>query len=99
MNEGKTARIVLGIWTVAILLFLFVPIGIICLYAFNESNVQSWPIPGFSTKWISPALHNQDMQEALLLSLKAAAPAGRCGAWSCRWRCRASWRARSSPSR
>jgi len=56
-----------------VLAFLYVPIGIICLYAFNESNVQSWPIPGLTTKWFSPAIHNPDMQQALWLSLKAAA--------------------------
>ncbi len=54
------------------LAFLYVPIVIICLYAFNSSNVQSWPIAGFSTKWFGPAIHNADMQQALWLSLKAA---------------------------
>ena len=29
--------------------------------------------PGFTTKWFSPAIHNPDMQQALWLSLKAAA--------------------------
>ncbi len=54
------------------LAFLYIPIGVICLYAFNSSNVQSWPIAGLTTKWFSPALHNGDMQQALWLSLKAA---------------------------
>ncbi len=54
------------------LAFLYVPIGVICLYAFNSSNVQSWPIAGLTTKWFSPAIHNEDMQQALWLSLKAA---------------------------
>ncbi len=56
-----------------VLAFLYVPIGLICLYAFNASNVQSWPIAGLTTKWFSPALHNEEMQQALWLSLKAAA--------------------------
>ncbi len=55
------------------LAFLYVPIVVICLYAFNSSNVQSWPIAGLTTKWFSPTIHNGDMQQALLLSLKAAA--------------------------
>jgi putative spermidine/putrescine transport system permease protein len=71
--ETRRTRIVLGVWVALVLAFLYIPIGLICLYAFNSSNVQSWPIPGFSTKWFSPALHNEDMQDALLLSLKAAA--------------------------
>ena len=55
------------------LAFLYVPIFVICLYAFNSSNVQSWPIAGLTTKWFSPTIHNGDMQQALFLSLKAAA--------------------------
>jgi putative spermidine/putrescine transport system permease protein len=53
-------------------LFLFVPIGIIVTYAFNPSNVQGWPISGLSTKWFSQTWHNQEMRDALWLSLKAA---------------------------
>ena len=52
--------------------FLWIPIVLIVLYAFNSSNVQSWPIPGLSTKWFSPAIHDPAMQSALKLSLKAA---------------------------
>jgi putative spermidine/putrescine transport system permease protein len=70
--EARGTRIALGVWVVLVLAFLYLPIGIICLYAFNSSNVQSWPIEGFSTKWFGPAIHNADMQQALWLSLKAA---------------------------
>ena len=35
--------------------------------------MQSWPIAGLTTKWFAPAIHNGDMQQALWLSLKAAA--------------------------
>src|SRR5215468_10718952 len=71
--ESRATRIGLGVWVALVLAFLYVPIGLICLYAFNESNVQSWPIPGLTTKWFSPALHNGDMQDALKLSLECAA--------------------------
>src|SRR3954468_6873977 len=71
--ESKGTRIALGLWVALVLVFLYIPIGLICLYAFNSSNVQSWPIPGLTTKWFSPAIHNGDMQTALWLSLKAAA--------------------------
>jgi putative spermidine/putrescine transport system permease protein len=71
--ESRGTRIGLRIWVGLVLLFLYVPIGVICLYAFNSSNVQSWPIAGLTTKWFSPAIHNPDMQAALWLSLKAAA--------------------------
>jgi putative spermidine/putrescine transport system permease protein len=70
--ERRGTRIALGVWVVLVLAFLYVPIGVICLYAFNSSNVQSWPIAGLTTRWFGPAIHNGDMQEALWLSLKAA---------------------------
>jgi putative spermidine/putrescine transport system permease protein len=69
--ETRATRIALGVWVALVLVFLYVPIGVICLYAFNSSNVQSWPIAGLTTKWFSPAIHNPDMQQALWLSLKA----------------------------
>jgi putative spermidine/putrescine transport system permease protein len=71
--ERRAARVALGVWVALVLAFLYVPIAVICLYAFNRSNVQSWPIAGLTTKWFSPAIHNPDMQQALWLSLKAAA--------------------------
>jgi len=71
--ETRSARMMLGAFTALVLAFLWIPIVIICLYAFNSSNVQSWPIAGLSFRWFSPAIHDPDMQDALLLSLKAAA--------------------------
>jgi putative spermidine/putrescine transport system permease protein len=70
--EGRATRIGLYIWVVGVLLFLFVPIATIILYAFNSSNVQSWPIHGLSTKWLSIAWNDPQVRTALGLSLKAA---------------------------
>jgi putative spermidine/putrescine transport system permease protein len=69
--ETRATRIGLGIWTVLVVLFLHLPIAIIVLYAFNASNVQGWPIEEWTTKWFSPALHDEAMQQSLWLSLKA----------------------------
>jgi putative spermidine/putrescine transport system permease protein len=70
--ERRGARIGLWVWGALVLAFLYVPIAVICLYAFNRSNVQSWPIHHLTTKWFGPAIHDGDMQAALWLSLKAA---------------------------
>ena len=70
--ETRATRFGLWTWTVLVLLFLYAPIGIIVLYAFNSSNIQSWPIAGFSTTWFSSTWHNEEVREALVLSLKAA---------------------------
>jgi putative spermidine/putrescine transport system permease protein len=71
VNEGRLTRALLGIWVALVLLFLFVPIALIVVYAFNPSNVQGWPPPGLSTKWFGSTWHNEEMRQALYLSLKA----------------------------
>jgi putative spermidine/putrescine transport system permease protein len=70
-GTSRFGRIALAIWAALIMLFLFFPIAIIMLYAFNPSNVQSWPLEGLSTRWFSPTFHNEEMRQSLLLSLKA----------------------------
>jgi putative spermidine/putrescine transport system permease protein len=71
VNNGRLARIGLRIWVAGVLLFLFVPIATICLYAFNSSNIQTWPIHGLTTRWFSVAWHDPQVRAALLLSVKA----------------------------
>jgi putative spermidine/putrescine transport system permease protein len=71
ISSSRWSRIALGVWTALIMLFLFFPIAIIILYAFNSSNVQSWPLPGLSTKWFSSTWHNAEMRHALWLSVRA----------------------------
>ena len=73
MSETRGTRWALGLFTALVMLFLFIPIAIIVVYAFNKSNVQSWPPPGLSTKWFSPTWHNDDARNAFVLSLKAGA--------------------------
>jgi putative spermidine/putrescine transport system permease protein len=65
-------RVFLGAWTVLIVAFLMAPILLIIVYAFNPSNIQSWPLSGLSTKWFSSAWHNEAMRQALWLSVRAA---------------------------
>jgi putative spermidine/putrescine transport system permease protein len=70
--ERRGTRIVLIAWTVLVVLFLWIPLALIMVYAFNKSNVQSWPIPGFTTKWFRVAWHSQDVRDALWLSVRVA---------------------------
>ncbi|MFL5918107.1 MAG: ABC transporter permease [Gaiellaceae bacterium] len=70
--ETRATRFGLGAWALAVVLFLWLPLVLICVYAFNSSNIQSWPIPGFTTRWFSTAWHNEEARSALVLSLKAA---------------------------
>ena len=69
--ESRGVRVGMGIGTILVLAFLFIPILVIMLYAFNTSVAQTWPIPGFSTKWFSVAWHNPEVRSALWMSVKA----------------------------
>jgi putative spermidine/putrescine transport system permease protein len=73
--EGRTTRVVLVAWVVGVLLFLFMPIATIVLFAFDRSTVQSWPIPGYTTHWFSVAWDDPAVRSALWLSVKAGVAA------------------------
>jgi putative spermidine/putrescine transport system permease protein len=72
VTVGTTwTRLALRIWVALVLAFLFVPILIIMLYAFNTSTIQSWPLPGFTFKWFPETWNDPEVREALLLSIRA----------------------------
>jgi putative spermidine/putrescine transport system permease protein len=64
------ARIWLRVATAAVLAFLYIPIGIIVLYAFNAQRAQVWPIQHFSTQWFAAAVDNGSVRSAMLLSVE-----------------------------
>src|SRR6201987_4909329 len=68
--ESSWLRAVLRIWVALVLAFLFIPIVLIVLYAFNSSNIESWPIASFSLHWFSVAWHDSQVRAALLLSVR-----------------------------
>jgi putative spermidine/putrescine transport system permease protein len=73
--ESRTARILAALGTIGVLGFLYAPLGVIVLYAFNPSIGQSWPLPGLTTKWFGVAWRNDDVRGALLTSIEAGAGA------------------------
>jgi len=68
--EPKALRVALRIWVALVLAFLFIPIVLIVLYSFNRSNIESWPIAGFSLHWYSVAFHDPQVRSAFLLSVR-----------------------------
>ena len=64
--------VLLRIWVVLVLLFLFVPMALIFLYAFNSSKIEAWPIPGLTLKWIGQAVNDREVISALGLSVEVA---------------------------
>jgi putative spermidine/putrescine transport system permease protein len=72
MQLSRRARWLLRIGAGITMAFLYAPIAVIFLYAFNERRTLKWPIPGFTLEWFDRAFHNPGVREALWTSLKAA---------------------------
>jgi putative spermidine/putrescine transport system permease protein len=67
--EQRATRIALGVWSALVVLFLWLPLALIILYAFNKSNVQSWPIPAYTTHWFRAAW-TSEVRTSLWLSVR-----------------------------
>jgi putative spermidine/putrescine transport system permease protein len=71
LHLSKGTRWALRIGTAITLTFIYVPLVVIGIYAFNSSRSQSWPIDGLTLDWFDKAFHNPGVREALWTSLKA----------------------------
>jgi putative spermidine/putrescine transport system permease protein len=72
MAESLTARVLLRVGTALTLAFIYVPLFVIAIYAFNENISQTWPVERYTTKWFRIAWEDEGVRDALLLSIKAA---------------------------
>ena len=71
--ESAGLKVALRVWVALVLLFLFVPILLIVMYAFDPATIESWPIQGFTMHWFSVAWHDPAVRDAFLLSVKVGA--------------------------
>jgi putative spermidine/putrescine transport system permease protein len=72
MHISNGLRWVLRIGTGITLAFIYIPLVVIAIYAFNESRSQAWPIDGFTLEWFDRAINNPGVRDALWTSVKAA---------------------------
>ena len=81
--SGRLGRIGLRIGAALTVVFLYVPIFIVAIYAFNDSKNQSWNglidrlatkgfLGTFSLRWVDAALNNRQISESFWLSMQAA---------------------------
>jgi putative spermidine/putrescine transport system permease protein len=70
--ESRLARAVVKLGTVVTLVFLYGPLLILALYAFNKGITHSWPPNLWTTRWFTAALHDPDLPGALKNSILAA---------------------------
>jgi putative spermidine/putrescine transport system permease protein len=75
MSESRAVRIGLRILTGITLAFIYLPLLILAIYAFNPSRSQVWPPAGLSLHWFGEALSNRTVLNAFTTSIFAAAGA------------------------
>jgi putative spermidine/putrescine transport system permease protein len=73
MRLSRGTRWLLRGGTALTLAFLYLPLLVIAIYAFNKRVVQVWPIPGLSLRWFSKTVDNHGARDALWVSVKAGA--------------------------
>src|SRR4051794_35585016 len=71
MYFSPASRTVLRVLTGLVLAFIYIPIIVIVIYAFNEDRTQRWPLQGVTLDWFDKALHNPGVRDALWTSVKA----------------------------
>jgi ABC-type spermidine/putrescine transport system permease subunit II len=62
----------LPIVSLVLVLFLYAPLVIAVLFAFNSANSLTWPLRGLSLRWFELIFSTRDFQNALNLSFTAA---------------------------
>jgi putative spermidine/putrescine transport system permease protein len=71
MRLRRRSRIALRAAVAVTLAFIYVPLIVIGIYAFNSSNILSWPPPGLTTHWFSVAFSsNSGVGGALVTSIE-----------------------------
>ena len=75
MTEPRYMRLFLRVMSLLVLGFIYLPIIVLAIYAFNESRIQVWPPSGFTLHWFVEAAANPSVVKAVTNSLLAATTA------------------------
>src|SRR6476619_5307751 len=71
MKLSKRSALLLRLGLGIGLAFIYVPLIVLAIYAFNASNILEWPPPGLTLDWFPKAVENEFAREAFLTSIKA----------------------------
>jgi putative spermidine/putrescine transport system permease protein len=75
MRLSRRARILLRIGVGITLAFIYIPLILIAIYAFNGGNTLQWPPPSLTTHWFGVAIRNHGVRDAFWTSMKVGAAA------------------------
>ena len=71
MKLSRFTRGGLALFATLVVIFLIAPLLVIILFAFDASNVQTFPIHHWTLSWFSVAWHDPAVRSSLWLSVKA----------------------------
>src|SRR6476646_5321174 len=71
MRLSRRSQALLRVAVAIGLAFIYIPLIVIFIYAFNSSKILEWPPPSFTTHWFSQAFKNEAAREAFFTSIKA----------------------------
>jgi putative spermidine/putrescine transport system permease protein len=63
--QSRSVRRAAGAWTLLVLLFLYIPLLLVVVNAFNASRTFAFPPTGFTLQWWADALKSQGMWQSL----------------------------------
>ncbi|MBS1860827.1 MAG: ABC transporter permease [Actinobacteria bacterium] len=75
MRLSKRAKIILRACVGLALTFIYIPLLVILVEAFNSSRILKWPPPSFTFHWFGQAVESESAREALVTSIEAGAVA------------------------
>jgi putative spermidine/putrescine transport system permease protein len=75
MAESRLVRVALRLASGGVLAFLYLPLVVLVIYAFNDSRIQAWPPAHLSLRWFGEAAANPQVLKAVVNSLIAGVSA------------------------
>ena len=72
MRLSRSAKVVLGIVSGLVLLFIYTPLMLVVVNSFNADRTFGWPPKGFTLEWWGKAFDSPGVREAVLSSLWVA---------------------------
>ena len=75
MRLSRRSRFLMRAAVAVVLAFIYIPLIIIAIYAFNSSNLLEWPPPGLTLHWFPEAFKDSGARDAFVTSLKVGAAA------------------------
>jgi putative spermidine/putrescine transport system permease protein len=70
MRLSRRARVLLRLGVGVTLAFIYIPLIMIAVYAFNGGNTLKWPPPNLTTHWFGVAIKDHAARQAFLTSIK-----------------------------